>query len=98
MNRRSSVSGALISVVLTLSFSFAAAAQQITGSIRGTVTDPAGATVPGASVSAMQLETGLMRTAVTDITVSRLLRKDFKPISGKESFWMSMKRQLFLFT
>jgi len=56
----------LISTVLTLSLSFTVAAQQITGSIRGTVTDPAGATVPGASVSAIQIETGLTRTTVTD--------------------------------
>jgi len=41
-------------------------AQQITGSIRGTVTDPTGAVVQVASVSAKQIETGLTRTAVTD--------------------------------
>ena len=41
-------------------------AQQITGSIRGTVTDPSGAVVQGASVSAKQTETGLTRTAATD--------------------------------
>jgi hypothetical protein len=43
-----------------------AAAQQITGSIRGTVTDPSGAVVQGAVVSAQQTETGLTRTALTD--------------------------------
>ena len=43
-----------------------ARAQQITGSIRGTVTDPVGATVAGAAVSAIHVETGLTRTAVTD--------------------------------
>ncbi len=41
-------------------------AQQITGSIRGTVVDPSGAVVSGATVSARQTETGLARTAVTD--------------------------------
>jgi hypothetical protein len=51
---------------LTLSFNFTAVAQQITGSIRGTVTDPAGATVAGAAVSAIQIETGLIRTASSD--------------------------------
>jgi len=45
---------------------FGAAAQQISGSIRGTVADSTGATVQGASVSATQTETGLTRTAVTD--------------------------------
>ncbi len=41
-------------------------AQQITGSIRGTVTDPMGAIVQGATVTAQQSETGLSRTVVTD--------------------------------
>ncbi len=43
-----------------------AAAQQITGSIRGTVIDPTGATVLGASVTAKQTETGLTRRALSD--------------------------------
>jgi len=43
-----------------------AAAQQITGSIRGTVIDPSGAVVQGAVVSAQQTETGLTRTALTN--------------------------------
>jgi type 1 fimbria pilin len=41
-------------------------AQQITGSIRGTVTDSTGAVVAGATVTARQVETGLARTATTD--------------------------------
>ena len=48
--------------------SFPAAAQQITGSIRGTVVDPVGASVQGASISAIQIETGLTRSAMTDRT------------------------------
>jgi hypothetical protein len=43
-----------------------ARAQQITGSIRGTVQDPSSAFVQSASVSAQQAETGLTRTATTD--------------------------------
>jgi Carboxypeptidase regulatory-like domain/TonB dependent receptor len=66
VNRCISTSKALICAVLTLSFSCTIAAQQITGSIRGTVTDPAGATVVGASVTAIQIETGLTRTASAD--------------------------------
>src|SRR6202050_2990695 len=42
------------------------AAQQITGSIRGTVLDPSGAIVQAATVTAKQIETGLTRVAVTD--------------------------------
>ena len=50
-------------------FTFAAplvSAQQISGSIRGTVTDPSGSVVPSAAVTVKQIETGLMRAAVTD--------------------------------
>jgi hypothetical protein len=41
-------------------------AQQITGNIRGTVTDPSGAVIRGAAVTAQQAETGLSRTTTTD--------------------------------
>ncbi len=41
-------------------------AQQITGTIRGTVTDPSGAVIQGASVTARQTETGLLRKTTTD--------------------------------
>jgi outer membrane receptor protein involved in Fe transport len=56
----------LICAVLAVFLGMSAAAQQITGSIRGTVVDPTGATVQGASVSATQTETGLSRTSMTD--------------------------------
>src|SRR5580698_9364203 len=42
------------------------AAQQITGNIRGTVSDPSGAIVQAATVTAKQIETGLTRVALTD--------------------------------
>ena len=57
------------SLVCLLAVLFAgvhAGAQQITGSIRGTVQDPSSAFVQSASVSARQTETGLTRTAITD--------------------------------
>ena len=41
-------------------------AQQITGNIRGVVTDPSGAIVRDATVTARQNETGLARSATTD--------------------------------
>src|SRR5690349_3925092 len=41
-------------------------AQQITGSIRGTVSDPSGAVVQSATVIARHLETGLVREATSD--------------------------------
>src|SRR6266566_6977053 len=48
-------------------------AQQITGNIRGTVSDPSGAVVQNAAVTARQVETGLVRTATTDRGGSYLL-------------------------
>lgn len=42
------------------------AAQQITGNIRGTVTDPSGALIQRAQVTAQQAETGLTRSTTTD--------------------------------
>jgi hypothetical protein len=42
------------------------AGQQITASIRGTVSDPSGAMVQAATVTAKQIETGLTRVSITD--------------------------------
>ncbi len=41
-------------------------AQEITGNIHGTISDPSGAMVQAAVVTARQVETGLTRTATTD--------------------------------
>src|SRR5258707_3027588 len=41
-------------------------AQEITGSIRGAILDPSGATISGASVTATQIETGLQRKTMSD--------------------------------
>src|SRR6201996_5372274 len=41
-------------------------AQQITGNIRGTVTDPSGAVIQDAAVTARQAETGRSRSTTTD--------------------------------
>lgn len=48
-------------------------AQQITGNIRGTVTDPSGAVIHGAAITARQAETGLTRTTVTNRDGSYIL-------------------------
>ncbi len=53
-------------VLACLAAAWPVAAQQITGNIRGTVTDPTGAVVRGASVSATRTETGLLRSTTTD--------------------------------
>ncbi len=65
ITRRILIWGAML-LGLTLSLGTSVSAQQITGSIRGTVVDPTGASVQGASVTARQTETGLTRTALTD--------------------------------
>jgi hypothetical protein len=52
--------------LMALLTSLNVAGQQITGSIRGTVSDPSGAIVRGATVTAMQIETGLKRVSITD--------------------------------
>ena len=59
-------SKSLVCVLAILIAGVHAGAQQITGSIRGTVQDPSSALVQSASVSARQIETGLTRTAITD--------------------------------
>src|SRR5580658_1023836 len=53
-------------LLIALLTSLNVAGQQITGSIRGTVLDPSGAIVPAATVTAMQIETGLTRDVITD--------------------------------
>src|SRR5579859_4072126 len=56
-----------MSFLVCLLFScLSARAQEITGSIRGTILDPSGATISGASVTATQIETGLQRQTTTD--------------------------------
>ena len=61
MSRRS-----LACLLLTVFAGLEVVAQQITGSLRGTVVDPSGAVVQSAAVNAQQTETGLTRTAFTD--------------------------------
>jgi len=43
-----------------------ASAQQITGSIHGTIMDPNGAVLPDATVTATQVDTGFRRTTLAD--------------------------------
>ena len=64
------ISNVFFAVVLVC---ISASAQQITGTIRGSVSDPSGAVVQNASVVAHQIETGLARSATTDRTGNYLL-------------------------
>ena len=51
---------------ISLSWICTLSAQTTTGTITGTVTDPSGAVIRNAEVTAHQTETGLSRTTVTD--------------------------------
>src|SRR6202167_137904 len=50
-------------IVLALLATAGLCSAQDRGTIRGTITDPTGATVPGANVTAKNVETGLSETA-----------------------------------
>ena len=56
----------LICVLVTIIAGLNVSAQQITGSIRGAISDPSGAVVEAATVKAKQIETGLTRTVTAD--------------------------------
>ena len=63
----------LICTLVAVLWGWNAAAQQITGSIRGTIIDPSGAMVQNAAIIARQTETGLSRAATTDRTGAYVL-------------------------
>jgi hypothetical protein len=60
-------------LALVLNVASRVSAQEIAGSIRGTVLDATSGAVQGASVNAKQTETGLTRTATTDRTGAYIL-------------------------
>jgi len=60
------VVGRLACFVVVIAIGFNASAQEITGKIRGSVSDPAGAVVQAATVTATQTETGLTRSTTTN--------------------------------
>lgn len=62
-----------LAFVVVVAFSFCVSAQQITGNMRGTVTDPSGAVVQNANVSAELTETGFTRAVTTDRNGNYLL-------------------------
>jgi len=62
-----------LTCVLMVLIPAAVMAQQISGNIRGTVSDSTGAVVQSAAVTAKQVETGLARTAFTDASGAYVL-------------------------
>ena len=66
MEHRLAHGSRLVPVFLAVALAAPVHAQTFRGGIRGAVTDATGAAVPGAEVTAAQVGTGLVRTAVTD--------------------------------
>jgi Carboxypeptidase regulatory-like domain len=64
----------LVAMLFVFGNSSAARAQQITGAISGSVTDPAGAVVPGAAIEALNTDTGFTRNATSDSTGAFLIQ------------------------
>src|SRR5579863_2308620 len=60
-------------LVFAILASVSVLAQQITGTIHGTITDPSGAVVSNVAVTATQVETGLARATTTDRNGNYLL-------------------------
>jgi len=59
--------GLVLAIALTLSLMISPAfAQQATGTVLGTVTDPQGAVVPGVKITVTNTGTGIAKTATTD--------------------------------
>ncbi|MGB7232070.1 MAG: carboxypeptidase-like regulatory domain-containing protein, partial [Candidatus Acidiferrum sp.] len=84
MNRLRLLCGVLFSAVLIfLSFgAHGVLAQDVTASIYGTITDPSGAAVVGATVTVKSVERGVTYTAVTD--ASGLYRVSQLPVGNYE--------------
>jgi Carboxypeptidase regulatory-like domain len=59
---------ALAITIVVATFPSTAAAQAVTGTLLGNVTDPSGAAVPGATVTALEVQTNVARTTVTNET------------------------------
>jgi hypothetical protein len=53
-------------MVLALAFAGVASAQSATGSVYGTVTDPAGAVIPSATITITNIRTGVSKTAIAN--------------------------------
>jgi hypothetical protein len=63
----------LACLVVVIVVGFNVSAQEITGKVRGVVTDPAGAVVGSATITAQQTETGLTRSTTSNSDGTYLL-------------------------
>src|SRR2546429_579027 len=78
MNRKLRGIMALVAVTMALVLCIPSMGQVLKGSISGTVTDPQGAVVSGASVNVKNVDTGVVYTVATDSTGS--FRQNLLPI------------------
>lgn len=70
-------------------------AQQITATVKGSIADPAGAVVPGATVTVTSVDTGIVKTAIADdsgnYTVTFLPPGTYNFAVDKEGFAQSVR-------
>src|SRR5689334_10735765 len=78
--RRAPELGIFVLLMVLLGFPLGAVAQITTATIVGTISDPNGAPVPSASVTARSVDTGLTRTVTTDENGS--YRIEFLPVGN----------------
>src|SRR5438105_12695681 len=69
---------AILALMIILSLTLVAGAQTFRGAINGTVTDPSGGFVPGASVKATEKATGIVHSSVTT-TEGQFAFQDIQP-------------------
>src|SRR5512141_2987827 len=63
----------LLPILLSLLMVGSSGAQVTTGTILGTVSDPTGAVIPGAIVTALNVDTGFSRNTKTDVAGNYML-------------------------
>jgi hypothetical protein len=64
--RKALARGLLLLSLFVATFAATSAFSQDTASLRGTITDPTGAVIPGASISIKSADTGTVRASITD--------------------------------
>ncbi|HEY5331797.1 MAG TPA: TonB-dependent receptor [Acidobacteriaceae bacterium] len=98
MTRRAGWMWVLICTVLLGTGMIAARAQTVTGSIRGTITDPSGAAVTGAKITAREVSTGVVSTTTTDRSGAynfQSLRIGTYVVSGSKAGFSTTENRLF---
>lgn len=78
MRTRLRISEIFLTALLGLFFATFAFGQRGTGGVTGTLSDPTGAVVPGATVTLANTQTGVQKTAITN--AAGIYRFDFAPI------------------